>query len=438
MSISATVGDDYFRQYGDRRYDVLHHDLRLRYRVDGNRLDGRAALDAVAREELRVIALDLHHLRVTKVRVDTARVTKFATKGGKLLLTLDRPLSAGDEFRVVVSYDGHPRPTGDCDEAMGWEELADGVLVAGQTNGAPTWFPCNDRPDNKCSYRFEITVPSPYVVVANGELTSRSQGAGTTTWVYEQPERMATYLATVQVGRYVIREVPGAPVPVRAVISEAHLPDFEHAFGRQADMVRFFVETFGPYPFASYSVVVTDDALEIPLEAQSVSVFGSNFLSDDWDCVRLVAHELAHQWFGNSVTVAAWRDIWLHEGFACYAEWLWSEESGGATAEEHAQRHWRRLSDLPQDLILGDPGPDDMFDDRVYKRGALLLHALRSTIGDDAFSRVLREWTSRNSQGSVDSGMFVALTEEVAGRDLGELFNRWLREPALPELPPAR
>jgi aminopeptidase N len=183
-------------------------------------------------------------------------------------------------------------------------------------------------------------------------------------------------------------------------------------------------------------VVVTDDELEIPLEAAGLSIFGSNFLDDDWNAERLVAHELAHQWFGNCVTLRQWKDIWLHEGFACYCEWLWSEQSGRTTADEHARRHWDRLDDLPQDLVLGDPGPDEMFDDRVYKRGALLLHALRLTIGDEAFVRLLREWVARHQHANASTEDLVELANEIAGEDLSGLFAAWLHEKRLPELPP--
>ena len=200
-------------------------------------------------------------------------------------------------------------------------------------------------------------------------------------------------------------------------------------------MMALFERLFGPYPFGRYNVVVTADELEIPLEAQGLSAFGSNFLTDDWESVRLVAHELSHQWFGNSLTVATWRDIWLHEGFACYCEWLWSEESGGPTADDQARDHWKRLDRLPQDLLLGDPGPDDMFDDRVYKRGALLLHALRRTLGDEAFFGLLRTWADRHRHGTVTTEMFLALAAEVAGRDLDGLFDEWLSRKDLPDLP---
>ena len=123
----------------------------------------------------------------------------------------------------------------------------------------------------------------------NGRLVSRRLSAGDTTWVYEQVEPMATYLATVQIGHYVAREVPDSPVPMTAVLPEGRLHDYDAGFGRQAEMMEFFIRSFGPYPFGAYAVVITEDPLEIPLEAQSLSVFGSNFLTDDWDSVRLVA-----------------------------------------------------------------------------------------------------------------------------------------------------
>ena len=435
MSRPPVEPDEYFPEYGDVSYDVLHYDLRLVYRVDGNRLEGHAELHAVARTDVDELHLDLRGLSVSKVRVDVAEVAKFTVRRGKLVVRTRQVIEEGQEFRLTIRYDGKPRAISDGGGDMGWEELTDGVLVAGQTNGAASWFPCNDRPSNKASYRIDVTTASPYYVVANGELTSRRQGAGRTTWVYEQAEPMATYLATVQIGRYLAREVPGSPVPMTAMLPEGRLEDFHAGFGRQPEMMDFFVRSFGPYPFGSYAVVITEDPLEIPLEAQSLSIFGSNFLTDDWDSVRLVAHELSHQWFGNSVTATSWRDIWLHEGFACYAEWLWSEESGGPSAHERAVEHWKKLDQLPQDLLLGDPGPDDMFDDRVYKRGALLLHTLRAEVGDDTFFELLQEWTRRHAHGSVTTALFIELAEDVTERPLGDLFTAWLEETELPALP---
>ena len=138
--------------------------------------------------------------------------------------------------------------------------------------------------------------------MANGRLADRTKAARGTTWVYEEERPMATYLATVQIGRYEIVDLD-AEVPVTVALPSALRPRLDDAFGRQADMVAFFGKTFGEYPFAGYTVVITEDELEIPLESQGLSTFGSNFLRPDWDAVRLVAHELSHQWFGNSLTL---------------------------------------------------------------------------------------------------------------------------------------
>ena len=181
-------------------------------------------------------------------------------------------------------------------------------------------------------------------------------------------------------------------------------------------------------------MIVTDDDLDIPIEAQGISVFGANHLDGQRGYERLVAHELAHQWFGNSLTVSEWRHIWLNEGFACYAEWLWSEACDEESADDLAVRHHKRLAGLAQDLVIADPGPERMFDDRLYKRGALALHSLRRGIGDDAFFDVVRSWTSTHRHGVVGTDDFLALI----GTDAAELLRPWLFEAKLPKLTAAR
>jgi aminopeptidase N len=251
-----------------------------------------------------------------------------------------------------------------------------------------------------------------------------------TTWTYEQAEPMATYLATVQIGRYVEEPLDGSDVRQRFLAPAALVAQVRADLARQPRMVETFTRLFGPYPFGSYTVVVTADDLEIPLEAQTVSVFGANHLDGTGSLERLVAHELAHQWFGNSLTVARWSDIWLHEGFACYAEWLWSEASGGDDAATLARRHRARLEQAPQDLVLSDPGPDLMFDDRVYKRGALVLHELRRRLGDDEFFAAVRDWVSQNRFGTVTTTGFV---DHVVARGASrEDLDLWLHGTALP------
>jgi aminopeptidase len=429
--------DPYLPSNGDRTFSTLHYDLDLDYRVDDNHLTGRARIRLRADVPLSVVSLDLGSLRVQKVTVAGRRNIRFTRRGSKLRIRLASEVPVGTHLELDVRYAGKPRPMqGDWGD-VGWEELDDGSIVAGQPNGAPSWFPCNDRPDDKASYTITVTTDSTYHVVANGVLGDRRHRGGRTTWCFEQAEPMATYLATVQIGRYrtsmlshtKVRQVVAAPARLHR--------DVDIEFARQPEMMALFEDLFGPYPFDAYTVVVTDDDLEIPLEAQGLSVFGANHIDGSGTYQRLVAHELAHQWFGNSLTVARWRDVWLHEGFAAYSEWLWSEHSGGPSADRLARDHHRRLRALPQDLLITDPGPDLMFDDRLYKRGALTLHALRLHVGDAHFFAMLRSWVAFNRYGSVTTEDFVEHAMR-SGHQPGvlALLSSWLWHRDLPSLPP--
>jgi len=426
--------DTYVPGHGDASYDVVHYDLDLTYAVGGNHLEGRAVLTCQAAEDIDRVLLDLHGLHVEKVRVE-GRPAKYTYKANTLTVRLPRTLAAGEQVEVWVRWSGNPAPFGKRHlGTAGWEQLTDGVIVASQPHGAPSWFPCNDRPSTKATYRISVTTSSDYTVVANGSLVERFKASRNTTWVYDEPRPMATYLATVQIGRYDLVDLE-SDVPVVVAVPPSSRARMDDALGRQGDMVTFFTKTFGDYPFAEYRVVVTEDELEIPLESQGLSTFGSNFLRRDWEAVRLVAHELAHQWFGNSLTLKYWKDIWLHEGFACYAEWLWSEESGAASCHERAIEHWQRLDGQAQDLLLSDPGPDLMFDDRVYKRGALFLHALRLAAGDDEFFGLLRAWVAEHAYQHVTTEQFLATAADRLSVDVTALAEAWLNSTAVPPLP---
>ncbi|APA98996.1 M1 family metallopeptidase [Nocardia seriolae] len=430
--------DDYLPQNGNRGYRVSRYELELVYKMSSNRLAGHAEITAVTIGARDRFALDLSQaLSVSKVFVNGAKPAKYVHQRGKLVITPRQKIPAGAALVLSVHYAGPPKPVRGPWGEVGWEELTDGALVASQPNGAASWFPCDDHPSSKASYRISITTDSPYYAVANGTLMRKQTKASQTTWVYEQPEPMSSYLATIQIGQYRKQrlDAPRGAVPMQAVIPPRLRAAFEHDFARQPRMMEVFSELFGPYPFEAYTVVVTDDDLEIPIEAQGISVFGANHCDGRRGHERLVAHELAHQWFGNSLTIRQWRDIWLHEGFACYAEWIWSEAADGPSADQLARTAHRNLSRLPQDLLLADPGPEHMFDDRVYKRGALTLHALRLTIGDAAFFDLLRTWTARYRHASITTGEFTDLAGHYNPLPLQSLWDSWLYARSLPALP---
>lgn len=433
------IPDPYLPGHGDTRHRVRHYDLTLDYKVATNRLDETAVLDVEMATAASSIELDLFGLNVDRLLLD-GRKTKYVHKGSRLHVQVgDR--KAGERFRLTIGVSGKPRPMPGVHGEAGWEELTDGAMVGSQPQGAPSWFPCNDDAADKATYTITVTTESAYAVVANGSLVATARVGGRTRWTYEMPTPMAPYLATVQIGRYATTPVTSR-VPTLILHPRALKVGEGTAFAHQGAMVDLFCDLFGPYPFAEYRAVVVDDVLEIPLEAQGLSSFGRNFATNTWDHERLVAHELAHQWFGNSLTATQLSDIWLHEGFACYAEWLWSDHRaglwGGLTVQEQAAKHHAELPTSLGRHTLISPGVRQMFDDWVYKRGALTLHAVRAELGEDGFFALLRRWAAEHAGGLVTTDDFVDACTRAAGRRsdaMASLLHEWLEEPTLPVLP---
>jgi aminopeptidase N len=431
---AASAGDNYLAGHGNGGYRVEHYELDLTYRLPNNRLAGTATIRARSTQLLERFSLDLVRLRVSKVRIEGQRGVRFEQTQRKVIITPASGIAADTPFVVSLDYAGAPAPSSSRWGTVGWEELDDGVIVAAQPSGAPSWFPCNDSVADKASYDIRISTDQSYTVVCNGHLVEHVAAAGQGRWRYVQTQPTASYLATVQIGRYALTSanldgVPGVIAAPRALASRV-----ETDFAPLGRMMALFQNRFGPYPFDEYTVVITPDELEIPLEAQSLAIFGANHADGFHGSDRLIAHELAHQWFGNSVGLARWKDIWLNEGFACYAQWIWSEHSGGPSADVMAKQSRRRVASQPGDIVIGDPGPELMFDDRIYQRGALTLHALRNAIGDPAFFRLLREWTATYRGATATTDDFRRLAAGYSAKPLDTLFDRWLFATALPRL----
>ncbi|MFI9722607.1 M1 family metallopeptidase [Streptomyces sp. NPDC052396] len=427
----------YFPRHGSYGHRTLAYDLRLGYDPDRAWLDGHARIRAVARDGLNRVELDLARLKVGEARVDGEPVAVHR-RDGKVLLTLAKPLAAGQPFIMDIAYGGRPKPVSTPFGGVGWDRTGDdhdGTLVASQPVGAPSWFPCNDRPDDKAAYTFSVTVPRGHHALANGTLRERQEVEDGVRWTYHHPGPMATYLAAVYTGRFgeaSLTDAGADGMPVRIAYPADLAAEARYDLARQPEMLRLFSGLFGDYPFESYGAVVVDADLAAPVENQTLSVFGRNHVDGQRSWETLVAHEIAHQWFGNSVGLADWRHIWLNEGFATYAEWLWSEHLGEDDAATLARRAWLDLSARRQNLRIADPGRRHLFDDRVYVRGACALHALRLAVGDDSFFRVLRTWHAAYRGGSADTAAFLAHAEGVVGRPLGTVLQPWLFERSLP------
>jgi hypothetical protein len=638
------IGDPYFPLDGNGGYDVRHYDLDVRYEPSTDVLSGVATIRARATQNLSSFNLDLVGLNVRYIAVDRRRAS-WSRDGGELTIIPRRKLFRGERFRVFVVYDGVPEPIGDSVIGVsGFLHTDDGTVVAGQPDVAATWYPVNDHPADKASYRFRIDVPQGLEAVANGELRGSRTSRGRTTWIWDADEPMASYLTTATIGEFdlnayrqagirywdaidpdlftppeprtgqqfaisqkgepafkrlartisvpadgaqlsfwVIRDteanwdhlfveahpvgsddwttlpdlnghtsdstglvcpywlglhpflghyqtdngdgtcsptgttgewwaasgssggyeqwavdlsdyagsevevsisyasddliqmpgvfvddvvvsngpgstsfeadgdtfdgwtVPGAPegsAPnpndwIVGTADDAPPPTGEivaGSFARQPEIIAFLSESFGPYPFSAAGGIVDDtDELSFALENQTRPVYAKTFFSSAESGDSVVVHELAHQWFGDSLALERWQHIWLNEGFATYAEWLWSEREGLGTAQEI----FDSLAAIPADdpfwaLTIGDPGPEQLLDGPVYDRGAMTLHALRVLVGDEIFFSILRRWAQSRAGDNVTTPEFIRLAERISGQDLGAFFQTWLFTPAKP------
>jgi len=434
---AAGIGDPYFPDMGNGGYDVQHYDLNLAVDMAQSQIDAIVEISARSLQDLGRFDLDLKGLTVTSVEVN-GQAAVFERNQTELTITPTAVIPKGSLFSVDVAYHGTPGGGTLSESATfvnGWNFYPEGVIVAGEPTGAETWFPDNNHPSDKATYAFHVTVAAPYVVAANGDLRGRTdRGDGTWTYDWAMDEPMASYLATIAISNFtVMQSTSVGGVPIRNYV-DADIPlKVVQPLGVLPEALDFFSSIFGAYPFDVCGMVVHEYPLNFSLENQTMIVLGNTFLDE-----IVVVHELAHQWFGDSVSVSDWKDVWLNEGFASYAETLWLEHTQGHRAfVEDLTARYRFAALLPASraVLIGDPGPDHLFDKLVYDRGALTLHALRLKVGDNAFFSILRNYYERYRNGNATTADFVSVAEEESGQDLGGLFQAWLYSFPLPDIP---
>jgi aminopeptidase N len=438
----AGLGDPYFPTLGNSGYDVVAYTLALSVDPDANTIEGLALISGWATRELDTLNFDLLGLRVDSVAVDGA-AAGFTRNGAELVVRPRWRIPVGTAFLVEVAYHGTPENLYTLGFPLGWVDAGDITYVVAQPDAARTWFPANDHPADKAHFTFHITVPEGLTVAANGTLAEVVPGEGVTRFTWEMPEQMATYLATVVIGDLVRieREGPGG-VLLRDYLPADMGSELPAPLAQVPEMLELYSGLFGPYPFAEYGHAVVP-GLPGALEDQTLTVFGREILEEYQPAYgrptveEIVAHEIAHQWFGDSVSPATWRDIWLNEGFATFAQWLWVEHDQGRAAYDGAIAGIHDFLAGAPHPAPGDPGPSgsDMFHYSVYLRGGLTLHALRAAVGDDALFAILRAWAERHAYGNGSTPEFIALAEEISGQELDGLFAAWLFQEELPPLP---
>ncbi|MEU0674975.1 M1 family metallopeptidase [Streptomyces sp. NPDC006172] len=425
---SSGVGDPYFPKSGNGGYDVTHYALDLAYDPATRRLAGTARITARATQRLDGFHLDLKGLEVEKVTV-AGKDASFEHEGQELSVRPSGPLAEGATFETTVRYGGRPAVITDSDGSKeGWLRTADGALALGEPTGSMAWFPGNHHPSDKASYDITVTVPEGLTAVSNGELKGERTAGGRTAFSWRTAEPMASYLATVAIGRYEIsRPAAGEGPSLYVAVDSTQAARGREALARLPEVLEWAAFNFGPYPFSSAGAIVDrPEDVTYALETQNRPVFAGP------PEPQLLVHEIAHQWFGNSVTPRTWRDMWLNEGFATYAQWLWIEDEGGPTAEQTFQDTYDNGEEEHEDLWsfppAAPPGAEDISaEGPVYQRGAMVIHKIRQTVGDDAFYDLVQGWTAAHRHGNAGTAQFTAYVEAQApDKDFRPIWRDWL------------
>ncbi len=440
---ASSAGDPLFPGLGNGGYDVQHYTLSLRYPTTTpvQKVRGRVTVDALAVQALSRFNLDFRGDAVTEVTVGGAQA-QWRRRGEELIVTPPQPIAAGERFVVRVRYRSGPRRGWANDRA--WIATPEGSVTAAQPHGAHRIFPSNDHPSDLATYTIKASTPARSLFVANGERVSRRTRRGRTSWVYRMEQPMAAELIQLAFGRLRIRDRGShAGVQLRDVVTPAARRRLEPALSRVRDHLDFMIANAGPYPFRTYGSLVSEARFEFALETQTLSLFGA-FEGRVRAYESVMVHELAHQWYGDSVVPARWSDLWLNEGHATWFQVLFLRDSTEfdltrfiRSVYQQGNRYRRLYGPIAQPRYGAD-NIDGLYSPMVYEVAAVALFALRQEIGDAAFRTLMREWPRRNAGRAASTAEYIALASEIAGRDLGPFLTAWLygtRQPPMPGHP---
>ncbi len=437
---SSGLGDSLYPDFGNGGYDVTHYTLDITVDdVSTSDLTAVTTIEANAIQDLLSFNLDFVGFDIDEITVN-GEPADFSRKGQELTVTPLKPLMTGQSFTAVIQYNGSPEEMQSVALPVqtGWVTVDGGSFVLSEPDGSANYYPVNDHPLDKATYTFRVTVPDPLEVAANGILTETLDNGDTSTFTFELRDPMASYLATINIDEFEVETMQSDNgIPIRNYYSTGLSAEVRKPFARQGEMLDYFSEIYGAYPFEVYGSMVMNTDFEAALENQTLSIYGIDMIDfEDVEGTELtVAHELSHQWFGDSVSVADWSDIWLNEGFATYSEGLWIEHLHGREALDEWVKF--QYTDVVEGSYPapGNPPADDLFNGGVYVWGGLTLHALRLEVGDETFFEILPAYFERHKNGNVATDDFIAVAEEVSGKELTEFFDSWLYSETIPSIP---
>ena len=436
---AASAGDSRIPGIGNGGYDAQHYDADIKVGTDGS-LDATSKMKALATQNLDQLNIDFVGFDIESVKINGEKAG-FKREDGELVVTPAHQLSKGQEFELQVDYNGQPKPfrSKHAPVTLGWNSFEGGSYVVSEPDGTRAWLPVNDHPTDKASYSFHINVPKPLVAAANGALTGVEENDDSRTYHFEARDQMASYLSTVHVGDYQRFESKSAEgIPIQNYFPSDLVEESQRDFARVPEMMSFLSDKFGAYPFETYGNIVMDANLggAAALETQTLPLYDRGMVTGNQRMDRVLVHELAHHWFGNSVSPGDWKDIWLNEGLASYSEMLWAEHDQGVEARDRAlARAEQIVKRFGSKDPIAEPAPDKLFDSKVYQGGALAVHALRKEVGDEKFFEILKQYGTQHRDSTATTEDLIAISSAVAGKDLYPFFQDWVYSPDLPQVP---
>jgi aminopeptidase N len=444
------VGDRLYPLNGNGGYDVQNYDLHLTYpkKDPAQQITGDVTITAVATQDLSRFDLDFGGDSLAKVSVN-GRTAKFSRDGDELVITPSRSLDKHKKFTVTVSGFKATPIAPDANSPVGFVVTPDGTMLAGQPSSSHLLVPSNDHPRDKATYTITLTAPVGWTGTANGVAVRKSTSHGYTSSVYRETHPMASELVQVAVGDFVVVSRPPVNgIPIRDVVPTRLKDELLPLYADERAEMKWMESKVGRYPFENYGSLVIDGDLGFALETQTLSLYDTSFSSyPSYILNPILTHELAHQWFGDSVAPYEWSNVWQNEGHATWYEVNYAYETGTlpqyagvATLDDYFKKVYAR-----GDVYRSRYGPVahplkadsiwDVFNPNVYDGGALVLYALQQKVGAHTFQQIERTWVQGYKDQSRSTDDFIALASKVSGQNLTSFLRAWLYDATTPPMP---